>query len=242
MTYGLKVTTGASNNIIQIDSDIDMVNMPSISQNSAPSVPYSSTTPDGPNVIFINNAVTSGNFKTVIAWRDSNNIYFRERTNNFPQPQVASTRSIQTSTAAAAQSYVVMRDTTSLGSPTGTYGLIVNRTGISGPQTVFDSRYYINPTYSVTSVIDIGGRLGALTTSQKDTPITTNLSAYVSIYPSLVATTATLGSTDWYIPTGLIFSNNHSTMGTGIYYYGIIPSPYGGYTQLRNFAPLLVVT
>ena len=242
MSYGLKVTTGTSNTIIQIDSNIDMVNMPGVSLSASASVAYSPLPPVGPNLIFINASVASGSFKVVVAWRDSNTIYFRERLNNFPQPQVAANRTIQSSTASAAQSYVIMKDIagTGSGSPTGNYGLIVNNP--SGTQTVFDSRYYTSTTYSVTSAIDIGGRLGALTTSQKDNPITTNLNAYVSIYPSTVATTSTINSTDWYIPTGLIFSNNHSTMGTGIYYYSIFPSPYGGYIQQYNQSPLLIVT
>lgn len=243
MSYGLKVTTGTSNTIIQIDSNIDMVNMPGVSQSASASVAYSPLPPAGPNLIFINKSVANGSFKAVVAWRDSNTIYFRERTNFFPQPQVSSAeKTMYTSTVSAAQSYVSMRDIagTATGSPTGNYGLIVKNP--SGTQTVFDSRYYTSTTYSVTSVIDIGGRLGAISPSNTDIPITTNLNAYVSIYPSNIATTSTISSTNWFLPTGLIFSNNHSTMGTGIYYYGIFPAPFGGYVQQYNQSPLLIVT
>lgn len=214
MAYGLQVTTGSTGDILQIDSTTEMrVLCPQKSGTAS-----SFTTGSG-DYVFVKITPNSGDYKCIIAWTSTDgNTYFNVGTNQILNVY---------STTTASVSYIITNPIYNLSSPTGNYGLQVYRD--SDGALAFDSRYFnAQTTFALTNIFINGSRTGnvffdaKLTTSLTDS----NGNPYYSyIRPYASFNTSPPSPAIMY---GAVFSNNHSTLGTGIYYYGIYSSLGGG--------------
>lgn len=212
MGYGLKVTTGSGNTILQIDSDTLMKDYVCVGgASSSSTIPNSFSLSE--DIVFVNTSVSSGQYKTLFLVDDNGTYRFTGQTN----PANVLTNA---GMAYVSASYILLKPITALSNPSGSYGLVVYN---SANQIAFDSRYY-TASFNA-SIIDYHQPVSRSGNPNVDSPLISDISAY----PVLDTFNTALGG-DLLNPTrkaGFLFANNHSTYGTGIYWLSFQQSFFG---------------
>lgn len=245
MSYGLKVFTGSSATIVQIDSSTVIRNYAPVVNDGGTPADYISNTefsynPDR-DVTMINLSVSSGDYKTVWAYvngtYDSNgNLISETDTLRFEG------RTNSQSLAGSSQNtnYYAFKNIQDSGTLSGNYGLQVYN---SNNQLAFDSRQYTaDSTISILDYKPSGTYTGG---PFYDTPITTNLSYYVSIDRCYAKSNI---FTQPFFMQGYLFANQYThtySGGTqtwnGIYHFGLVQSFFsGGTSYATNYNGILV--
>jgi hypothetical protein len=228
MGFGFQSFTGTGATITQIDSDYAMENMAPVASGAATSVAADYNN----DIVLVNTIPSTNTFRVVLAWATTSRLYFRIATNNFP------TSNPRTQTASGTLSYVKFGKTQNT-SASGAYGLQVFN---GSSTTVFDSRLYTTTgTPNISNVYQSNTFTGTSGLASAASRITTSISGvYVSLWPSLLSSDATLDSNDiWVYPKGYLFANAHSTYGTGIYYFGGSIGFFGGYANQTNSTAII---
>lgn len=225
MSYGIKVTTGASNDIIISDSDKQFIGFYpiTIGSGSVTAQTFDPTT----DLLFIKKS--SGQVAV---------LHFNQSSNSSEDNKVYFTFS-NTSLTAVTVDYIHLRkiDTAT---PTGTYGIQIKN---SAGDVQFDSR--VQTTQNNT--IFVSDTYAQYAVQGNPTAASAPLGPLTSYYAGLIYNSSSLSSTRQYNPTLaneiLIFNNNSgSYAGVGVYHSGFIPPffPGGTGTYSANATAILV--
>lgn len=224
MTYGLRVTTGSANTILQIDSDTVMKDYVAVAgSSSSTTVPATFNTVQ--DLLFVNTSVSSGQCKTLYLVNDSGTYKFIGQTN-------PSNTSVNTGMAYVSAAYILLKPIATLSSPSGTYGLQVYN---SGNQLAFDSRYYT--VGFNTALVDYHTSLSRSGNPAADDPLTSDFTLY-PVLDTLSSSPISPLNPVW--KTGYLFANNHTTYGTGIFWSTFSQGFFGGGTYTPNYAGNLI--